>query len=60
MLTKKEANRLRGLILHYVDAAVEEAFAGAQDPEDAEHLREGLANARRSVLNELLVLTGPS
>lgn len=60
MLTKKEANRLRGLVVYLAACEREAAFAGAQSPEEAQYLRDELENARRNCYDEIIILTAPA
>ena len=57
MLTKKEANRLRGKLTYLLELAHEHAHAGAQRPEDAQYIREDYAREKRALLDEIRDMT---
>lgn len=58
MITHAAANELRILINARCEAEREEAFAGAQRPEDADAIRLELENAKLELENYILKLTG--
>lgn len=59
MLTKKEANRLRGMLTNLLELARDEAFAGSQAPQDAHHTREEYRVHKERLLAEIRHLTVP-
>ena len=57
MITQKEARRLRGLIVALIESTGEVAYAGAQDPHTAMHIREEFDLAKSRVWTEIRKLT---
>lgn len=56
MLTKKQANRLRGQMINLLAMAHEHAFAGSMAPTDAHHIRTEYERTKREVLDSILAL----
>lgn len=57
MITRRQANKLRGRLNYLLELAHEHAHAGAKDPHDAYHLREEYQRVKREVLDQILDLT---
>lgn len=57
MLTKKQANQLRGRLKYLLELAHDHAHAGAQLPEDAQYIRQDYAREKRGLLDDILALT---
>lgn len=57
MLTKKQAQRLNGLISHMEQTAKEVSFAGTHPPEYAAYLRERHTNAKHLLTEYVRLLT---
>lgn len=57
MLTKRQANKLRGKLTHLLEVADEYAHAGSQPPEEAQYVREEYRRVKRDFLDEIIALT---
>lgn len=57
MITKRQANKLRGKLNYLLELAHDNAFAGSMRPEDAQYTREDYQRTKRDFLDEIIKLT---
>lgn len=57
MITRRQANQLRGRIGYLLEVADQFAHAGALAPQDAQYVREEYQRVKREVLDKILDLT---
>lgn len=57
MITKRQAHKMRGKLIHLLTLAEDYAHAGAEPPEIAQYIREDYNLAKRDFLDLILELT---
>jgi len=57
MITRRQANQLRGRINYLLEVASQFAHVGALAPQDAQYVREEYRRVKREVLDKILDLT---
>lgn len=57
MITKQQANKLRGKLKYLLELTHDVAFAGSMFPSDAQYTREDYQRAKRDFLDAISALT---